>query len=245
MSVYELNALNMEAEGTTEAQRSMVADLWDGPGATRAPRWNLNYAKGLCVNWLWFQPGHPYGIPWRHLSAADINNLQAGAGATTKLWNGGVSYDNVNYAYALGSPYAVKNFFQIDPHLSKANTRAAAMQEFQDFMAPADAGGTNTMNVMLDAPFNHGLDNVESAASPTLIVYRLNPTGDFDNDGLSNLDKDTAGTNPLDGTSKFIVLTVARVGGGYQFTVPSVIGRTSTLKSRTDLTVGITKTTQA
>ncbi len=176
MSIYELNALNMEAEGATEAQRSTFVDLWDGPGATRTPRWNLNYAKGLGVNWLWFQPIHPLGVAGRHLSAADINTRQPGAGVTTKLWNNGAPYDDVNFPYALGSPYAVKNFFEVEPRLSKANTRATALQEFKDFMAAADAGGVNTMNVMLDAPFNHtawdcelgakGVTYFSAAASP-------------------------------------------------------------------------------
>ena len=45
---------------------------------------------------------------------------------------------------------AVKNFFEIEPRMSKLNTRAAALQEFQDFVAAADNGGTNSVNVMLD-----------------------------------------------------------------------------------------------
>lgn len=73
MIMYELNAMNVEAEGTLESQRSTFVDLWDGPGSTRTPRWNLNHARGLGVNWLWFQPIHPFGIDGRHLSAADIN----------------------------------------------------------------------------------------------------------------------------------------------------------------------------
>ena len=155
MSMYELNAMNIESEGTTDTLRSTFVDLWDGPGSTRTPRWNLNYAKGLGANWLWFQPIHPIGIAGRHLSAADINSRDATANATTKVWNGGATYDDVNYGYAFGSPYAVKNFFEVEPRLSKANTRAAALQEFKDFMLAADAAGTDTMNVMLDAPFNH------------------------------------------------------------------------------------------
>lgn len=61
----------------------------------------------------------------------------------------------MNYPFDIGSPYAVKNFFEIEPRMSKANTRAAALQEFQNFVAAADSGGVNTVNVMLDAPFNH------------------------------------------------------------------------------------------
>jgi hypothetical protein len=145
MVMYEINTLNIEAEGTTESLRSTFVDLWDGPGATRTPRWNLGYARGLGVNWLWFQPIHPIGIDGRHLSAADINNRNVALGygnpnATTWRWNAGSPFEDVNYPYAFGSPYAVKNFFEVEPRMSKANTRPAAMQEFQDFVAAADNG---------------------------------------------------------------------------------------------------------
>ena len=158
MRLYELNALNVEAEGTLDTQRSTFVDLHDGAGATRTPRWNLDYVKNLGVNWLWFQPIHPYGVDGRHLSAADINTRSPGAGATTWRWNGGTPSEDVNYPYALGSPYAVKNFWEVEPRLSKANTRAAAMQEFTNFVSAADAAG---VSVMLDAAFNHTAWDVE------------------------------------------------------------------------------------
>src|ERR1035438_5979218 len=52
----------------------------------------------------------------------------------------------------VNSPYCVKNFFQINQLRSKANPRAAAMTEFTNCVAAADAAG---VNVMLDVPFNH------------------------------------------------------------------------------------------
>lgn len=158
LRLYELNALNVEAEGTLDSQRSTFVDLHDGPGATRTPRWNLDYVKNLGVNWLWFQPIHPYGVAGRHLSAADINAREPSAGATTWRWNGGAPFEDVNYPYALGSPYAVKNFWEVDARLSKANTRGAALQEFTNFVAAADAAG---VSVMLDAAFNHTAWDVE------------------------------------------------------------------------------------
>ncbi len=177
MVMYEINPLTVEAEGTLESQRSTFVDLWDGPGSTRFPRWNLDYLRGLGCNWLWFQPIHPMGIDGRHLSAADINARAPGTGATTWRWNGGAPFEDVNYPYTFGSPYAVKNFFEIEPRMSKANTRAAALQEFRDFVNAADAGGANSVNVMLDAPFNHtawdaelaamGVQYFSSGASPT------------------------------------------------------------------------------
>ncbi|MFP6901879.1 MAG: alpha-amylase family glycosyl hydrolase, partial [Opitutales bacterium] len=95
-------------------------------------RWNLDYLKGMGANWLWLQPIHPRGEDGR---------------------------ENVNgQPYDPGSPYAVKNFFEIMPQLSNANTRTDAMQAFQDFVTAADAKG---VSVMVDAPFNHVAWDVE------------------------------------------------------------------------------------
>jgi hypothetical protein len=59
------------------------------------------------------------------------------------------------------SPYCVKNFFQVNQAMSKANSRSAAMQEFTNFVAAADAAG---VNVMMDVPFNHTAHDCELAA---------------------------------------------------------------------------------
>jgi glycosidase len=120
MTMYELNAMNINAQGSNFNQRSTFVDLITN-------RFNLNYFKNLGVNWLWFQPIHPIGI---------LNRQTDGNGQP----------------YSVGSPYSVKNFFQVNPLLSKADTRAAGMVEFSNFVAAADAAG---MNVMLDEPFNH------------------------------------------------------------------------------------------
>ena len=95
-------------------------------------RWNLDYLTGMGANWLWFQPIHPRGEEGRET----VN---------------GQPYDP-------GSPYAVKNFFEIMPQLSSQNTRSDAMQAFRDFVAAADA---KEVNVMIDAPFNHAAWDVE------------------------------------------------------------------------------------
>ena len=78
---------------------------------------------------------------------------------------------NTGLPYSVGSPYSVKNFFQVNPLLSKANTRDAAMQEFTNFVAAADAAG---INVMLDEPFNHSAWDCELDASG---VYYFAPNG--------------------------------------------------------------------
>jgi len=140
MVMYELNVLNVDAEAPTgetdSSHRSTFVDLYGGPGATTQRPFNLTYAANMGVNWLWLQPVHPIGIAGRQLDP-----------------------NNGNQPFAVGSPYAVKNFFAVNPAMSKAYDgtdddagRDAAMTEFQGFVKAADAAG---MNVMLDVPFNH------------------------------------------------------------------------------------------
>jgi glycosidase len=140
--LYELNVLNVESQGQTFADRSTFTDLYDGPGAraynATNTKFNLSYITGLGVNWLWFQPIHPQGIDGRQIDP------------------------DTGQPFEIGSPYAVKNFFEVMPLMSKANTRAAAMQEFTNFVAAADAAG---VNVMLDAAFNHTAHDCELAAN--------------------------------------------------------------------------------
>ena len=139
MIVYELNAMNIGSQGTQDYQRSTFADLYNGPGSRPydpvTNRFNLAYAQNLGINWLWFQPVHPIGIDGRQTNP-----------------------NNNNQPYAVGSPCSIKNFFQVNPLLSKANTRDAAMTEFTNFVATADAAG---LNVMLDEPFNHTAHDCE------------------------------------------------------------------------------------
>jgi glycosidase len=142
IQLYELNVLNMGAQGTLQSQRGTFADLYGGPGARPVDgvtnRFSLAYATNLGVNWLWFQPIHPIGVDGRGTDPA------------------------TGTAYEVGSPYSVKNFFQVNPLMSKANTREAAMGEFTNFVAAADAAG---VNVMLDAAFNHTSWDCELDAS--------------------------------------------------------------------------------
>jgi hypothetical protein len=146
--MYELNAMNVDAQGTGQNDRSTFTDLYGGPGSRPydpvTNRVNLAYFQNLGINWLWFQPIHPIGIQNRQTDP------------------------NTGLPYSVGSPYSVKNFFQVNPLLSKANTRAAALQEFTNFIAAADAAG---VNVMLDEPFNHSAWDAELDASG---VYYFN-----------------------------------------------------------------------
>jgi glycosidase len=142
ISMYELNALTIGAQGTGQNDRSTFTDLYNGPGARGydavTNRFNLQYAQNLGINWLWFQPIHPPGILNRQIDPA------------------------TSQPYQPGSPYAVKNFFQINPLLSKAGTRDAALAEFTNFVAAADAAG---ISIMLDEPFNHTAWDAELDAS--------------------------------------------------------------------------------
>ncbi len=148
--LYEVNPLTIIAEGTLSSQRGTFADLAGGLGVGHAPRFSLNYVKSLGVNTLWFQPIHPNGIDGRQIDPA------------------------TGQPYEVGSPYAVKNFFEVMPLMAKSFTpggtpasndtpagRAAAMSEFQGFCTSADAAG---VDVMLDAPFNHTSYDAELAA---------------------------------------------------------------------------------
>jgi hypothetical protein len=151
--LYEINVFNIEASGDTFATRSTLEDLHNAPGAPHngSNRWDLGYLKNLGCNWLWFQPIHPNGIDGREMS-------------------GGSPYDP-------GSPYAVKNFFEVNELMSKnyngshstAQNRAAAMAAWQDFVAAAD---TEAVGVMLDAPFNHTAFDVELAAKGVELFQR-------------------------------------------------------------------------
>ncbi|HEX3716946.1 MAG TPA: alpha-amylase family glycosyl hydrolase [Verrucomicrobiae bacterium] len=64
----------------------------------------------------------------------------------------------IGIAGSINSPYCVKDYFAVSPWMSKANTRAAGLQEFQGFVAAADAAG---VNVMMDVPFDHTAHDVE------------------------------------------------------------------------------------
>ena len=142
LRLYEINVFNIEADGDTFANRSTLEDLHNGAGAPHAGnnRWDLDYLKNLGCNWLWFQPIHPNGIDGR------------------EYFNGS--------PYDPGSPYSVKNFFEVNPLMtsqynggsSETTNRAAAMTAWQNFVTAADTKG---VGIMLDSPFNHTAYDVE------------------------------------------------------------------------------------
>jgi hypothetical protein len=117
INLYEINTLNIEASGDQFHQRSTFEDLYDAPNAQHnfqggGSKWNLDYLKNLGANWLWFQPIHPPGVAGRE------NDPSTGA------------------PYEPGSPYAVKNFFEVSQVMSVHNNRPDAMLAFQDSFRP-------------------------------------------------------------------------------------------------------------
>jgi len=150
VQLYVMNVFNVEASGDTFATRSTLEDLHDAPNAAHnfgggGSKWNLDYLTGLGMNWLWFQPIHPVGIDGREPSGG---------------------YDTATAPYDPGSPYSVKNFFEVNELMTidydGGNTlqqnRDAAMEAFQEFATAADTKG---VGIMLDAPFNHTAFDVE------------------------------------------------------------------------------------
>ncbi len=139
MVMYELNTLNVESTGVQYNQRSTFDDLLSAANGDNDgfDPFNLEYLQVLGVNWLWFQPIHPQAIQGRQIDPV--------TGA----------------AFEVGSPYAVKNFFDVMPLMGSDDTRADGLLEFQNFVNRADGAG---VNVMLDAAFNHTAYDVEFAA---------------------------------------------------------------------------------
>jgi Bacterial TSP3 repeat len=178
IQLYELDTLNINAVGDQPGQRGTFADLMDSGKSTRATGAalaDLNYIKNLGCTWLWFQPVHPNGIDGRETDPS------------------------TSQPYTVGSPYSVKNFFEIMPLMSPdsanftggtdptANDTAAgrvqAKQSFHDFVVAADNAG---LGVMLDAPFNHSSWDAEFAPAST-------PSGIANLNNLIN-----PGSNPTD-----------------------------------------------
>ena len=165
IQLYEINPLTIIATGTLASQRGTFADL--AGGVAGGPRFNLQYVKDLGVNMLWFQPIHPNGI----------------AGRQTDPGTG--------QPFEVGSPYAVKCFFEVMPLMAKAFTpggtpasndtpagRAQAMTEFQSFATAADTVG---VGIMLDAPFNHTSYDAELAALGQTFFGGANPANEIRN----------------------------------------------------------------
>ena len=155
INLYEVNVLNIESSDTTPndtsddfANRSTFEDLYDAPNA---PHQGVN----------------------NHWNLDYLNTL-----GCNWVWFQPIHPIGVEgQSYYPGSPYAVKNFFEINPLMSVGNTRAAAMQAFQGFVSAADNAG---VRVMLDAPFNHTSPDAE-VASAGQTIFGLSGTAEIRN----------------------------------------------------------------
>ena len=67
-------------------------------------------------------------------------------------------------------------------------------------------------------------------------VVLLDPATDHDGDGISNANEDTAGTRPLDASSRFAITSITRAGGQVTLSFPTVAGRHYHIESSTNLT---------
>ena len=135
VNLYEVNVLTIESSDNTPdnsaddfANRSTFEDLFDAPNAAH----NVDNRWNLDY----------------------VKNL-----GCNWLWFQPIHPIGVEgQSYYPGSPYAVKNFFEINPLMSVGNSRESAMQAFQGFVSAADIKG---VKVMLDAPFNHTAPDAE------------------------------------------------------------------------------------
>lgn len=135
MRMYELHVANVNATSDQFADRGTFEDLHDP-----SQRVNMTWLREMGINWIWFQPFHPQGLDGRQTDPA------------------------TNQVYDPGSPYSIRNFWEIntlysrqydgallDP-VSHPDNYAAAMTAFQNFAVSADTAG---VELMLDFPFNH------------------------------------------------------------------------------------------
>ena len=140
MRVYELHVANANATAASFSGRGTFEDLHDP-----AKRVNIAWLQNLGVNWIWFQPFHPQGLDGRQTDPT------------------------TNSLYDPGSPYSIRNFWEINPLYTRSYdgslsdpvgnpaNYAAAMAAFKNFASAADQGG---IQLMLDFPFNHTAPDV-------------------------------------------------------------------------------------
>ena len=135
ISLYELNVLTVESSDNTPADssddfanRSTFEDLYNAPNAPH------NASNRWDLDYL-----KNLGCNWLWFQPIHPIGIE-----------GETDYP--------GSPYAVKNFFEVNPLMSVGNTREAAMLAFQGLVSAAYNKG---VKVMLDAPFNHTAPDAE------------------------------------------------------------------------------------
>ncbi|MEI6085560.1 MAG: alpha-amylase family glycosyl hydrolase, partial [Verrucomicrobiota bacterium] len=151
LRMYELNPMIAEATNDTFYGRSTLSDMYS-INTDRPDTINTNYFKNLGVNMIWLQPIHPIGSDNRQTDPAT-----------------GGPFDP-------GSPYAVKNYWQVNNVLGNPATTSQAMTEFQNFVAAMQKVGVGTM---LDGTFNHSAWDCEvgDVAQQMFPSWATSPTG--------------------------------------------------------------------
>ena len=126
-TIYELNPLTAEATTDQLAGRSSFRNMYLDDG-DRPNGISTNRLKQLGVNMVWLQPIHPIGTIGRETDPSTSQD------------------------YEPGSPYAVKDYWQVNDVLGSPAGSSQAMTEFTNFVSHYDQHG---IGVMLDGTFNH------------------------------------------------------------------------------------------
>ena len=134
--MYELNPMFAEATSDQKAGRSTFRDMAI-VNTNKPDRISTNHFTSLGVNMIWLQPIHPIGT---------VNREED---------------PDTGQPYEPGSPYAVKDYWKVNPVLGAEDTDQSAMQEFQEFVSAMDDVG---VGVMLDGTFNHSAWDCEIGA---------------------------------------------------------------------------------
>jgi len=127
ISMYELNPLMAEAQSAEFPGRSTFADMYQA-NAAFPDAVSTNKLSELGVNMIWLQPIHPIGTEGRQTDPI------------------------TGSPYEPGSPYAVRNYWQVNSVLGDPSTESNAMVEFVNFVQAYD---NEHIGVMLDGTFNH------------------------------------------------------------------------------------------
>ncbi|MEI8386675.1 MAG: hypothetical protein WCG76_03655, partial [Verrucomicrobiota bacterium] len=159
LNMYEVNPLVVEAKDTTKAGRSTFLDLVEsGSRDGRPDALNQGHYAAMGINMLWLQPIHPIGVEGRDTDP------------------------NTGSVFDPGSPYAVRDYWSINPVLGRSETAENALGEFQTFVSDLDSWG---VGVMMDGTFNHSspdcvmgqgaVDLAIPSASASQLVRDFNP----------------------------------------------------------------------
>jgi len=127
LTMYELNPMFIEATSDEFYGRSTFADVYM-VNTNKPDRVSTNYFDELGLNMIWLQPIHPIGTEGRQVDPS------------------------TGSAYDPGSPYAVRNYWQVNSVLGDPANVERAMTEFKGFVSAMDATG---VGIMLDGTFNH------------------------------------------------------------------------------------------